>query len=84
TELLVEGIPVVETDVTATNGVLHRMGGVMPLPPNAAGVLANPPFPLSAAGGFTAVRELLDLAGALVNSTLGTAGPFTVLAPTDE
>ncbi|CAM9468474.1 unnamed protein product [Ectocarpus sp. 8 AP-2014] len=62
-------------------------------PDTVAGVLLNPPFPLSAAGGgggsggpgsgFGAMGELVRLAWPLVNTTLTEEGPLTVLAPMD-
>ncbi|CAM9636936.1 unnamed protein product, partial [Ectocarpus sp. 12 AP-2014] len=92
--LLVEGVPVSEADITATNGVVHRLSAAVMAPPDTvAGVLLSPPFPLSAAGGgggsggagsgFGAMGELVRLAWPLVNATLTEEGPLTVLAPTD-
>lgn len=85
--LLIEGVPVSEADITATNGVVHRLSArAMAAPATVAGVLLDPPFPLSAAEGeelFTAVGELVRLAWPLVNETLTAEGPLTVLAPTD-
>ncbi|CAM9666230.1 unnamed protein product, partial [Ectocarpus fasciculatus] len=89
--LLVEGVPVSEADITATNGVVHRLSAAVMAPPDTvAGVLLNPPFPLSAAAreggagsGFGALGELVRLAWPLVNTTLTEEGPLTVLAPTD-
>lgn len=80
-----------EADITATNGVVHRLSAAVMAPPDTvAGVLLNPPFPLSAAGsgggagsGFEALAELVRLAWPLVNATLTEEGPLTVLAPTD-
>lgn len=88
-ELLVEGVPVSEADITASNGVIHRLSAaVMDPPPTVAGVLLAPPYPLSVAGGvedggFHALGELIHLAWPLVNETLTEAGPLTFLAPTD-
>lgn len=91
--LRVEGVPISEADVTATNGVIHRLSGaVMDPPPTVASVLLEPPYPLSAtpaatgegAATFEAVGDLVRLAWPLVNKTLTEAGPLTVLAPTDD
>ncbi|CAM9653651.1 unnamed protein product, partial [Choristocarpus tenellus] len=49
-----------------------------------AGLLQNPLFPLSAAGGFTAIGELLGLVGPVAKGVLEAGGPLTFLAPTDE
>ncbi|CAN0514800.1 unnamed protein product, partial [Laminaria digitata] len=94
--LSIEGVPISEADITATNGVIHRLSAVMAPPATVAGVMLSPPFPLSAAGvqggrgggggegtGFEALGELVRLAWPLVNDTLTGEGPLTVLAPTD-
>lgn len=85
--LLIEGVPVSEADVTATNGVVHRLSArAMAAPATVAGVLLDPPFPLSAAesgGMFAALGELVGLAWPLVKEPLTVEGPLTVLAPTD-
>ena len=73
-----------EADIAATNGVVHRLSvRAMAAPATATGVLLDPPFPLSSAGAFEAVGELVRLAWPLVNETLTGDGPLTVLAPTD-
>ncbi|CAM9284405.1 unnamed protein product, partial [Phaeothamnion confervicola] len=51
--LLIEGVPVTEPDIMATNGVIHRLGGVMRPPGALPAVVAAPPPNLSAAGRFT-------------------------------
>jgi transforming growth factor-beta-induced protein len=72
---MVAGAKVAQADVTASNGVIHVIDGIM-MPPS-KDIVAT----AVAAGSFT------KLAGALVatglNATLQGAGPFTVFAPTD-
>lgn len=95
---MIDGVPISEADITATNGVIHRLSSAVMAPPaTVAGVLLDPPFPLSAAGeaggltagsgeeggGFEALGELVRLAWPVVNLTLTEEGPLTVLAPTD-
>lgn len=51
TTLMINGVPVSEADIPATNGVIHRLSAAVMDPPSTVlGVLLNPPFPLSAAG----------------------------------
>lgn len=52
--LLIDGVPISEADITATNGIIHRLSSAVMAPPNTvARVLMDPPFPLSAAGALT-------------------------------
>lgn len=47
---MIDGVPISEADITATNGVIHRLSSAVMAPPDTvAGVLLDPPFPLSAA-----------------------------------
>ncbi len=71
--VFVEGVKVGTADVSASNGVVHIMEGVLLMPVDiidAAGLL-----------GFTSLASALTTAG-LVDD-LQAAGPFTVFAPTD-
>ncbi|CAM9554131.1 unnamed protein product, partial [Scytosiphon promiscuus] len=69
--LLVEGVPISEADITATNGVVHRLSSaVMAAPANVAEVLMNPPFPLSAATDV-AVREAAGRGGVGCDGRVG-------------
>lgn len=79
------GTAVTTPDLSAYNGVVHGLDGVLPLPEAIPDVLAAPPSPLAAAGDFTVLAQLVqaavaDPAGA---PELASGGPFTFLAPTD-
>jgi len=72
-DVFVEGVKVGTADVSASNGVVHIMDGVLLTPVDiidAAGLL-----------GFSQLAAALSTAG-LVDD-LQAAGPFTVFAPTD-
>ena len=72
-DVFVEGVRVATADVSASNGVVHIMEGVLLTPVDiidAAGLL-----------GFSELASALATAG-LVDD-LQAAGPFTVFAPTD-
>lgn len=80
--LTVSGVPITTPDLSAYNGVIHVMAGVLPLPDSVAATVAAPPFPLSVAGNFTVLSQLVQAAPASVKDTLQTGGPLTLLAPT--
>ena len=72
----VDGVKVIKTDVTASNGVIHVIDSVM-LPADKTIVETA-----SAAGSFSTLLAAAKAAG--LAELLGSEGPFTVLAPTDE
>lgn len=72
----VDGVHVIKTDVKASNGVIHVIDSVM-LPTD-----KNIVQTASAAGSFSTLLAAAKAAG--LAELLGSEGPFTVLAPTDE
>ncbi len=72
----VDGANVIQTDIMASNGVIHVIDAViLPETRNIAEVAAD-------AGKFTTLLTALTEAG--LAETIATGGPFTVFAPTDE
>ncbi|GAB5402123.1 MAG: hypothetical protein Aurels2KO_03540 [Aureliella sp.] len=75
-KVTVDGATVVMTDIACDNGVIHVIDSVI-LPAD-----KTIPATAEAAGSF---KTLLAAAGAAgLAETLGSKGPFTVFAPTDE
>jgi transforming growth factor-beta-induced protein len=68
---------IVQTDVLASNGVIHVIDAVLLPEP-----VLDIPGTAAAAGMFSTLLAAVEAAGLL--ETLRSAGPFTVLAPTDE
>jgi transforming growth factor-beta-induced protein len=68
---------IVQTDVLASNGVIHVIDAVLLPEP-----VLDIPGTAAAAGVFNTLLAAVEAAGLL--ETLQSAGPFTVLAPTDE
>lgn len=68
------GASVVQTDVKASNGVIHVIDAVM-IPKDIVGLAKS-------AGTFSTLLTALEAAG--LKDTLSNGGPFTVFAPTDE
>lgn len=75
------GVTVTEGDIRASNGIIHKIGGVLTPPPPEVEPLGNIIEVATDAGGFTSLLGALDDAG--LTSTLQGTGPFTVFAPTD-
>jgi len=72
----VDGAKVVTTDIKCDNGVIHVIDSVI-LPAD-----KTIPETASAAGSFGTLLAAVGAAG--LADTLGSEGPFTVFAPTDE
>ena len=72
----VDGAKVVTTDIVCDNGVIHVIDSVI-LPAD-----KTIPETATAAGSFTTLLAAVGAAG--LSETLGSKGPFTVFAPTDE
>lgn len=71
-------------DLSAYNGVVHGLSGVLPLPEDIPAVLASPPPSLAAAGNFSILSQLMQAAVSSGTAPeLASGGPFTYLAPTD-
>jgi transforming growth factor-beta-induced protein len=68
---------IIQTDVFASNGVIHVIDAVLLPEP-----VLDIPGTAAAAGVFSTLLAAVEAAGLL--GTLQSAGPFTVLAPTDE
>ena len=66
---------VTEADLQGTNGVVHIIDGVLNPNPNIVDVAAD-------AGNFSTLVSALQQVG--LDTTLQTAGPFTVFAPNDN
>ena len=75
------GVTVTEGDIRASNGIIHKIGGVLTPPPPEVEPLGNIIEVATDAGGFDTLLGALDDAG--LTSTLQGTGPFTVFAPTD-
>lgn len=75
-KVTVDGATVVTTDIACDNGVIHIIDAVI-LPAD-----KTIPETASAAGSFKTLLAAATAAG--LAETLGTKGPFTVFAPTDE
>lgn len=75
-KVMVDGATVVTTDIQCDNGVIHVIDSVI-LP-------ADKTIPETAAGAGTFKTLLAAATAAGLAETLGSAGPFTVFAPTDE
>ncbi|KAG7362743.1 fasciclin domain containing lipoprotein [Nitzschia inconspicua] len=69
---------VTETDLLASNGVVHVVDQVL------TNSFLRLPFPAAAntLGGFSILMDLIDVAG--LSDLFSGPGPFTVFAPTDE
>jgi uncharacterized surface protein with fasciclin (FAS1) repeats len=77
----INGVAVVKADITARNGVIHVIDRVL-MPPVGnivQTVVANPDYSYLVAAVLTASKGSLNVAAAL-----GSAGPFTVFAPTND
>jgi transforming growth factor-beta-induced protein len=83
--VMVNDAKVTQTDIAASNGVIHVIDTVI-LPPTVAEKLAAPAQDIVevavAAGSFKTLAAALEAAGLV--ETLKGEGPFTVFAPTDE
>jgi transforming growth factor-beta-induced protein len=83
--VMVNDAKVTQTDIAASNGVIHVIDTVI-LPPTVAEKLAAPAQDILevavAAGNFKTLAAALEAAGLV--ETLKGEGPFTVFAPTDE
>lgn len=75
-KVTVDGATVVTTDIACDNGVIHIIDSVI-LPAD-----KTIPETASAAGSFKTLLAAATAAG--LAETLGSKGPFTVFAPTDE
>ncbi|HSL56827.1 MAG TPA: fasciclin domain-containing protein [Acidimicrobiales bacterium] len=90
TVVTVDGVAVTDTDILATNGIIHVVDEVI-IPPSAEAeirqIIADLPevtdllTTAEAAGDFTTLLAAIDAAG--LTSALEGEGPFTVFAPTD-
>lgn len=90
TTVTVDGVTISQTDLLATNGIIHVVDEVL-IPASAQAelrrVIADIPEQVDLlttaedAGEFTTLLAALDAAG--LTSALGGDGPFTVFAPTD-
>lgn len=74
--VMVDGAKVVTTDIVCDNGVIHVIDSVI-LPAD-----KTIPETAKAAGKFKTLLAAVGAAG--LADTLGTKGPFTVFAPTDD
>jgi transforming growth factor-beta-induced protein len=74
--VMVDGAKVITTDIKCDNGVIHVIDSVI-LPAD-----KTIPETASAAGSFGTLLAAVGAAG--LAETLGSEGPFTVFAPTDE
>ncbi len=74
--VMVDGAKVVTTDIQCDNGVIHVIDSVI-LPAD-----RTIPETASAAGSFGTLLAAVGASG--LAETLGSEGPFTVFAPTDE
>ncbi|MCC6678837.1 MAG: fasciclin domain-containing protein [Phycisphaerales bacterium] len=74
--VMVDGAKVIQTDIAASNGVIHVIDTVM-LPAD-----KNIVETAVAAGQFTTLATAIKAAG--LDAALSGKGPFTVFAPTDE
>jgi len=86
--VMVNNAKVTQTDIMASNGVIHVIDTVI-LPPSVAEKLNAPAGEMKdivdtaiAAGNFKTLAAALEAAGLV--ETLKGEGPFTVFAPTDE
>src|SRR5690606_38629964 len=70
----VDGVRIIQTDLTADNGVVHLIEGVLTTPLDVTGVARLQGF-----DNLVAALGAADLVGALQAD-----GPFTVFAPTDR
>lgn len=72
--------PILDADLTCSNGVIHVIESVMlpPTPEPANDLLAV----AKRSGNFTTLLAALDATG--LTDALSEEGPFTILAPTDE
>ncbi|MGE5691334.1 MAG: fasciclin domain-containing protein [Pseudomonadota bacterium] len=77
----VDGATVTATDVMASNGIIHVVDSVLIPKAAPAAKPKNIVQTAAAAGSFKTLTSLLQKAG--LASTLRSAGPFTVFAPTD-
>ncbi|QLE01947.1 fasciclin domain-containing protein [Galbibacter sp. BG1] len=68
----------IATDITATNGVIHKVDGVLTIPSVRDHALANPNFSIL----VEALERFGDQYTGLLDGTEGS--PFTVFAPTNE
>ncbi|KAG5183693.1 FAS1 domain-containing protein [Tribonema minus] len=86
-QLSVQDAHITQPDITATNGVIHRISALLHPPPTVLELAlcgTAPPEPLAYAGTFAAFGELVALAGDVVNATLSAGDtPLTVFMPTD-
>ena len=82
-KVMVNDATVVQTDIEASNGVIHVIDTVILPPAEAAAPMAMDIVDTAvAAGSFTTLAAALEAAGLI--DTLKGDGPFTVFAPTDE
>ncbi len=75
-KVMVDGATVINTDIQCDNGVIHVIDSVL-LP-------ADKTIPETANGAGTFKTLLAAATAAGLAETLGSKGPFTVFAPTDE
>jgi uncharacterized surface protein with fasciclin (FAS1) repeats len=80
-KVIVNGLRVIDANNQASNGVFHALDGVL-LPPEEPTPVSSLVDILTLDGRFNTLLFALDEAG--LTETLATAGPFTLLAPTDE
>lgn len=83
----IAGAPIVDTDIAASNGVIHVIGAVIipeaeedPMPETLPTIAAL----ATEAGTFGTLLEALTAAGLAETFADAEAGPFTVFAPTDD
>ena len=74
----VNNASILDANINCPNGVIHVIDTVL-LPPTPKNDI---PSVAKRAGTFTALLAAVNAAG--LEETLGTKGPFTILAPTDE
>jgi transforming growth factor-beta-induced protein len=77
----VNGIAVTQADITASNGVIHKIGGVL-LPAEPTAIAGSVLAPAYFNNNFSILVQAIRQAG-LVDALLGD-GPFTVFAPTND
>ncbi len=87
--VMVNEASVIQTDIEASNGIIHVIDAVL-LPPSVVEAMAEAPAEqmadivatAEAAGSFTTLLTAIEAAG--LTETLMGEGPYTVFAPTDE
>lgn len=81
-EFTVNGVDVLATDVRASNGIVHVIGAVLPVP-DARPTIVEAALGLAAQGQFTALVAAVVKTG-LVDALADETANLTVFAPTDD